>query len=93
MNKLEKAIRSVLDEPTPECKAYGEHARRQWNCTENDGFAIDMAYQYGATVIDDDCELLIITTENMVNLMAALGFEHRAEGGLSCLGCKNRGGE
>ena len=52
-----------------------------------------MAYQYGATVIDDDCELLIITTENMVNLMAALGFEHRAEGGLSCLGCKNRGGE
>lgn len=76
-----------LDEITPACLEYAQAARKAWGCTENDGFAIEMAYQFGATVIDDDCELLAITTENMVNLMAALGFEHREPSGLRCAGC------
>ena len=80
-------VRSKLDTITPECLAFAQQARAKWTCSENEGFAVEMAYQYGASTIDEDPELLVISAENMVNLMAALGFDHRAPGGLRCIAC------
>lgn len=79
--------RSKLDTITPECLAFAQQARANWSRSENAGFAIEMAFQYGAGILDDDCELLVITAENLVNLMAALGFDQRAPGGLRCIAC------
>ena len=80
-------VRSKLDTITPECLAFAQQARAKWTCSENDGFAVEMAYQYGASTLDGDCELLAITADNLVNLMAALGFEHRVPGGMRCIAC------
>lgn len=79
--------RSKLDTITPECLAFAQQARANWSRSENAGFAIEMAFQYGAGILDDDCELLVITAENLVNLMAALGFDQRAPGGRRCIAC------
>ena len=84
----EQWARSRLDLITTACLAYATAARARWECSENDGFAVEMAYQYGAGALDDDCELLVITTENMINLMAALGFEHRSPTGRYCPACR-----
>lgn len=82
-------VRSKLEEIDPLCLEFAEQARAKWACPENYGFATELAYQYGATVLDDDAELLAITNDNMVNIMAVLGFDHRAKGGRRCIVCAN----
>jgi hypothetical protein len=69
-----------LEPITPSCLEYAQRARAAWSCRENEGFAVEMAYQYGASHIDDDAELLVMTSENLINLMAALGFDQRKPG-------------
>ena len=41
------------------------------------GFAAECAQQYGAEYLDDDAKLVVITEENLVNMMAALGYPTR----------------
>lgn len=38
------------------------------------GFAAECAQQYGAEYLDDDAKLVVMTEENLVNMMAALGY-------------------
>lgn len=50
---------------------------------ERDGFAEEMATQYGFAYLDDDAEILGVTRERLVAMMSVLGFrcgaEHRAK--------------
>lgn len=38
------------------------------------GFAAECAQQYGAEYLDDDAKLVVMTEENLVNMMAVLGY-------------------
>lgn len=74
----ENWARSKLDLIATDCLTFAQNARAKWTSNETADFAIEMAWQYGAGTLDDDCKLLVITADNMVNIMAALGFEHRS---------------
>lgn len=74
-----------MEEIFPTCLEFAKLKRANWKCPDNEHFALEAAYQYGATSIAEYPEILAITAENMVNLMAALGWEHRAPGGPACI--------
>ena len=38
------------------------------------GFAAECAQQYGAEYLDDDARLVVMTEENLINMMAVLGY-------------------
>lgn len=80
LDKVRKAgLPENLKDPILECivKSYANADG------ERDGFAEEMATQYGFTYIDDDGEILGVTRERLVAMMSVLGFrcgaEHRAE--------------
>lgn len=80
LDKVRKAgLPENLKDPILECivKSYANADG------ERDGFAEEMATQYGFAYIDDDGEILGVTRERLVAMMSVLGFrcgaEHRAE--------------
>lgn len=46
---------------------------------ERDGFALDMAMQYGFKIIDDDGDVFGVTAECLTGLMSVLGYRCRKE--------------